>query len=239
MEQIKLKKLSKSGLAIALSALEGFSKPEVRLEQYPTDSEVAASVIWNAYQLGDINGKEVVDLGCGSGILGIGALLLGAKKVSFVDINPEAIDKARKNANRVKSEGSASFYGCPVERFSEKGEVIVMNPPFGTKSEHADREFLIKAFHSAPTIYSFHKTSTKLFVESIAKDSGLVISHRWDFSFPLKASLPFHRRRIHNIAVSCFRFVREEKDGTSIGQKKRNPGLEKDIKCYGGTGAGH
>ena len=211
MEQIRLRKLSKSGLAIALSALGGFPKPEVRLEQYPTDSEVAASVIWSAYQLGDIKGKEVVDLGCGSGILGIGALLLGAKKVSFADISPEAIGKAGENAKRVKSEGSALFYECPVDGFSEKGDVIVMNPPFGTKSEHADREFLIKAFHSAPTIYSFHKTSTTLFVESIAKDSGFAISHRWDFSFPLKASLPFHRRRIHDIAVSCFRFVREEK----------------------------
>lgn len=39
----------------------------------------------------------VADIGCGSGILGIGAVLLGAKKVYAVDIDPLAVRAARSN----------------------------------------------------------------------------------------------------------------------------------------------
>lgn len=42
-------------------------------------------------------GARVTDLGCGSGILSIGAVRLGASKVHAFDIDPEAIDLTRKN----------------------------------------------------------------------------------------------------------------------------------------------
>jgi len=43
-------------------------------------------------------GKAVLDLGCGSGILGIGALLLGCERVKGCDIDPKSPDAARMNA---------------------------------------------------------------------------------------------------------------------------------------------
>ena len=43
-------------------------------------------------------GDRVLDLGCGSGILGIAALLLGAAHVTGVDIDPKAVDVAYENA---------------------------------------------------------------------------------------------------------------------------------------------
>lgn len=46
-----------------------------------------------------LEGVSVLDMGCGSGILGIGALLLGAKDVLAVDIDKNAVDIAVKNAN--------------------------------------------------------------------------------------------------------------------------------------------
>ena len=89
--------LSKSGLAIVLSKLEGFKEPKVRVEQYIMDSEIGAFVLWNAALLGDIKQKVSVDLGCGTGILGIGALILGAKMVYFVDSDQEALETAKEN----------------------------------------------------------------------------------------------------------------------------------------------
>ena len=93
---------SKSTLAIALSRLEDFSKPKVRQEQYLMDSEIGASMLWNACLLGDIGAKTIADLGCGTGILGIGALLLGAKQVIFVDSDEKALEIAKKNVLKVK-----------------------------------------------------------------------------------------------------------------------------------------
>lgn len=45
----------------------------------------------------DIDNKEVLDLGCGSGILSIGALLLGAKHVNMVDIDENSVKIAKEN----------------------------------------------------------------------------------------------------------------------------------------------
>jgi ribosomal protein L11 methyltransferase len=48
----------------------------------------------------DLQNKVVIDYGCGSGILGIAALLLGAKKVIAVDTDPQALAATLDNAQR-------------------------------------------------------------------------------------------------------------------------------------------
>lgn len=46
----------------------------------------------------DAKGKDVIDVGCGSGILGIAAAIEGAKSVYMCDIDEQAVESARKNA---------------------------------------------------------------------------------------------------------------------------------------------
>jgi putative methylase len=210
---------SKSSLAIALSRLKTFASPRPRLEQYPTDSEIAAEVLWHAYMLGDIDEKTIADLGCGTGVLGIGALLLGAKKVFFIDTDDEALAVLQQNleqAGLIGTPGSKSrrssgntgtheIINSDISLFDREVDVVLQNPPFGTRETHIDREFLKKAVSVAQVIYSFHKTSTRRFVESFAEDNGVSISASWDFSFPLKQTMPQHKRRIHRIDVTCFR----------------------------------
>lgn len=48
----------------------------------------------------DLSGKTVIDYGCGSGVLGIAALLLGAKQVIAVDNDPQALLASRDNTQR-------------------------------------------------------------------------------------------------------------------------------------------
>ena len=47
----------------------------------------------------DLAGYHVIDVGCGSGILSIAAIKLGAGKALGVDIDDESINKSRENAN--------------------------------------------------------------------------------------------------------------------------------------------
>ncbi len=46
----------------------------------------------------DLDGKRILDFGCGSGVLAIAALLLGAERVVCVDIDPQALTATRQNA---------------------------------------------------------------------------------------------------------------------------------------------
>lgn len=48
-------------------------------------------------ELMDVDGKDVIDVGCGSGILGIAAKIAGAKSVYMCDIDEQAVEFARKN----------------------------------------------------------------------------------------------------------------------------------------------
>ena len=209
---------SKSGLAVVLSRLKGFSEPKVREEQYLMDSEIGASVLWNSYLLGDIKGNIIADLGCGTGILGIGALLLGAEQVFFIDFDKKALKTAKDNFSKVKSEGyslgKVNFRCQEISKLEiKKGikvDAVIQNPPFGTKVRHNDIFFLEKALEIAPVVYSFHKSESKGFLELFSAKKNAKITHAWDFKLPLKASFAFHRRQIHRIDVSCFRFQIKE-----------------------------
>lgn len=44
--------------------------------------------------------REVIDYGCGSGVLGLAALLLGARSVAGIDTDPQALEASRENASR-------------------------------------------------------------------------------------------------------------------------------------------
>nr|WP_174506140.1 50S ribosomal protein L11 methyltransferase [Acinetobacter sp. Marseille-Q1620] len=78
----------------------------------------------------DLKDKTVIDYGCGSGILGVAALLLGAKKVYATDIDPQAVLATKQNAelNGVLD----NLYVALPEEFNEtfkdqKADVLVAN----------------------------------------------------------------------------------------------------------------
>jgi len=202
---------SKSSLAVLLSKLRVFEAPKLKSEQYTTDSEIAADVLWQAYYLGDINNKTIADLGSGTGILGLGALLLGAKKVFFVENDKNSIQTAKENLKfleeeiGIKLDKKAIFLNQNINNFNDKVDTVIQNPPFGTKQKHADKIFLEKAFSLARVIYSFHKLETEIFVNKISEDYGFEITHLWKFNFPIKATYSFHRKRIQRIKVGCWR----------------------------------
>ena len=202
--------ISKKQLAIVLSKLEGFREAKVRVEQYTTDSEIAADLLWNASILGDIEEKVIVDLGAGTGILGIGALLIGAKQVLFIESENSALEIAKENLELVKHliKGKSEFILKDIINFNQKADVVIQNPPFGTKSEHADKIFLEKAFETASIIYSFHKVSTDSFIEAFSRDKGFEITHFWQYKFPIKASFDFHTKKIHRIDVGLYRLAK-------------------------------
>jgi len=200
---------SKSQLAIALSRLAAFKTPKIGLEQYTTESEIAAEVLWNANMSGDIQDKTIADMGCGTGILGIGALMLGAKKVYFIDIDKDALEILRTNLASTGIKKGFEIIESDISGFPTEVDMVIQNPPFGTKEKHVDKTFLHKAFSLSDMIYSFHKTATAEFVTKLAKENCFELKGRWDFSYPLKQTMKQHSKRIQRIEVSAFKFVKK------------------------------
>jgi ribosomal protein L11 methyltransferase len=69
-----------------------------------------------------VSGRAVIDYGCGSGILGIAALKLGAAHVIAVDLDPQALLATRDNAIRNGVSSNIDVRGIDVE----------LNPSFCT-----------------------------------------------------------------------------------------------------------
>ncbi len=69
-------------------------------------------------------GESVIDFGCGSGILAIVALKLGAREAAGVDIDPQAVLAARANA--LQNQVAASFTGT-AERMRSAAGIVVAN----------------------------------------------------------------------------------------------------------------
>ena len=65
-------------------------------------------------------GKKALDLGCGSGILGIAALLLGCDRVQGCDIDPKAPEAAVRNA-ALNGIGGDRFTVCAGDVLSDEG----------------------------------------------------------------------------------------------------------------------
>ena len=208
--------MKKPELAILLSRLKSFSEPKLEQEQYSTDSQSASDILWHSFLLGDINKKTIADLGCGTGILGLGALLLGAEKCIFVDSDKDTIKTAKENLKLLEQETGkklndrAEFIISDISGFNKKVNTVLQNPPFGTKEEHADRIFLEKAIENAKVIYSFHKTPTLGYLSRFIKDRNAKITHFFRYNFPLKQTMSFHKSKIIRIDVTCLRIIRQD-----------------------------
>jgi ribosomal protein L11 methyltransferase len=62
-----------------------------------------------------LTGREVIDYGCGSGILGIAALKMGAAHVIAVDLDPQALLATRENAIRNGVSSAIEVQGVPAK----------------------------------------------------------------------------------------------------------------------------
>jgi putative methylase len=201
--------ITRAQLAITISKLKGFEEPDPAKEQYVTDSEIASQMLWNAYMLGDVKDKIVADLGCGTGILGLGALLLDAKWVIMVDIDRGAQEIARQNHDSLKERfglgENLTFVNSDIREYSKEVDTVIENPPFGVQNEHADRVFLEKAFEVGNAVYSLHKIESENFIRKLAGEHHFRLTNVWRFSLPLKKTMDFHTHRIERVAVGCFR----------------------------------
>ncbi|MCZ3364673.1 MULTISPECIES: METTL5 family protein [Methanobacterium] len=203
----------KRHLEMMLQQIPPHKSPKVHLEQYTTPSNIASDILWNAYSLGDIKDKKVIDLGCGTGIFAIGSVLLGAREVTGVDIDPGALEIARTQASKMGVEDDMEFISRDIQDFAGNADTVIQNPPFGaqkTKRKEADRIFMTKSMEIAPVVYSFHILETEPFVERFFNKLGGCITHKFSYSFPIPRTYHFHEKEKIDIDVIVLRIQKKE-----------------------------
>lgn len=208
MKTKKPKITKKRHLEMILQNIPSHKSPKVHLEQYTTPAHIAADVLWNAYSLGDIEGKKVIDLGCGTGIFAIGAALLGACKVKCVDIDRDAIEIAKEQATENEVLDAIEFFEDDVQNFLGEGDTVIQNPPFGAQKagkKNADRVFMKKALGSASVVYSFHIKETEEFIENYFMSLGGYVTHKFYYSFNIPKIYDFHKKDKISVDVLVFR----------------------------------
>ncbi|KAF3981800.1 MAG: 50S ribosomal protein L11 methyltransferase [Methylococcales symbiont of Hymedesmia sp. n. MRB-2018] len=74
----------------------------------------------------ELSNKTIIDYGCGSGILAIAALLLGAKQAHAIDIDPQAIEATHYNAEKNQVEDKLTCY--LAEQFNPfQADIVLAN----------------------------------------------------------------------------------------------------------------
>ncbi len=195
--------MKKVQLERMLQSLAPMPAPRPDIEQYPTPPGLAAEVVFAACGSGDVADRHVLDAGCGNGVLAIAAKLLGAAEVLGVDVDPRAIEVAELNARR--AEVDVTWLRSDISAVEGSFDTVLMNPPFGSQTRHADLPFLDKALNVASVIYSFHNAATEEFTRRRIASRGGRVTDRTLYEIPLAHAFPFPRADVRKISVVLLR----------------------------------
>jgi len=196
-----------------LQQIEGFDNPKILLEQYPTRPHIAACMLHTiASTFDDIENRFVADLGCGCGVLAIGSVMLGAGAVTGFDVDTDALEQFQENIADFEIDNidlvNADIGTLGDGSWDNKFEVVIMNPPFGTKhNKGLDVKFLQTGISMASrSVYSLHKTSTREHILKKAADWGVSAQVLAELRYDLPDTYKHHKKSSVDIHVDFIRF---------------------------------
>ncbi|WP_405306399.1 METTL5 family protein [Methanobrevibacter sp.] len=208
-----MKKITrKKHLEMRLQSIPSHPKPKVGLEQYTTPSIIASDLIWNAFSLGDIEDRNVIDLGCGTGVFAIASSLMGANSSVGVDIDEDSVRLAIDVKDKLNV-GNADFIVSDICEFDWDCDVdtVFQNPPFGSQRKAdsgQDLKFVRRAVDLNPDVlYSFHMASTQDFLIKYYEENNLEITHIFRYNFPIPKIYDFHTKEKQDVDVIVIRAI--------------------------------
>lgn len=196
------------------------TSPIPNLEQYMTPAPIAADILFTAYHWGDIEGKTVVDLGCGTGTFAVGAAYMGAQEVYGIDVDKTIISIARQHA---RSKNLPIHYQVKdVTTVKTMCDTVLMNPPFGAQksNQNADRRFIEKGFEIATVIYSLHLKKTIPFIEKMIHALHGELTYQKDYEFPIKWMFQFHEKEVMKYKVTLLRILTHHQEPFNMREPK-------------------
>ena len=199
-------------IEMLLSSLSPHPRPKLKFETYTLDAKSASYVLVTAgYTYDDVIGKRVIDLGCGTGILAIGAALMGANYTVGVDIDQDSIQVAKKNASSLGVD--VHYVTGDIEAIHKSFDTALMNPPFGSWSRGADVRFLKKALNISAITYTLHKRSptNRRFLTNIISSEKKIVDRIFELELSLPPTFTFHKKKKYLVKVDLYRIKNVER----------------------------
>ncbi|MGZ4863369.1 MAG: METTL5 family protein [Halobacteriota archaeon] len=187
-------------LEITLEQAKVFDSPSAELEQYCTPATIAARLLHFAFLRGDIACKRVADLGCGTGVLALGAALLGGFATG-VDSDYLALEIARDNAKAL--DVAVTWVKSDIGSFDGTYDTVVMNPPFGAQKRRSDRPFLRKALDVGQVIYLLHNAVVNGFVRHFVEPHR--VTDAISVKLPIAHTFKFHKEEVRYVDAIIYR----------------------------------
>ena len=193
-----------------LSGLEQLQSQSVELEQYATDGDLAARWLNDISSFGDLREEcTVADLGAGNGILGLGALALGAGRTILIDADKAACDTAQYNADKMGFTDSVEVIQASIGTDSieiDSANVVISNPPWGRQSPRADRPFLDAILSARLPSHLMHSAEAS-HIEPAFKEQGWSVERYGEADFALPAAYSHHSRERGKTRAAFWRLI--------------------------------
>lgn len=216
----------KLDLELMLSKVRPHPNPTPSLEQYTISAQAAATMLYiAAYSNGDIVEKNVLDLGCGTGRLALGATFLGAKSATGIDIDKTAARTALQNAIKTNLDEKTQWIAGDIDAIHGNFDTVLQNPPFGVQRRGADRKFILKALECGAVVYSLHKrpgedsmlmkklkatsqcaiaVSSSPFIKRFVEENGGEIEAVYALLMTIPHMFSFHTEKKHDFVVDLY-----------------------------------
>lgn len=150
-----------------IEGIEIYIDPDV----YPSQKFRTTSFLLNNLEI-FFKDKKVCDMGCGPGIVGLYAMIHGAKQVVQADINPHAVENAIKNnkfhkftENQIQTRLSDCFDNIESQIF----DLIIFNVPFHCENVEIDNPLKLAFFDPEFSTSRKFLTQAKLYSDSETK----------------------------------------------------------------------
>lgn len=150
--------------------------------------DYGSRLLLETYLKNDKDSKDVLDVGCGYGFLGIMIGLINKANVDMIDVNKRAVHLTNRNIKRYKDFKGQAFISDAYENVTKKYDVVITNPPIRVGKEklleillgacehlkeNGTLYFVIRKDQGALSIKKVLEESKK--VELLEKDKGFFI----------------------------------------------------------------
>eukprot|EP00834_Sanchytrium_tribonematis_P008373 NODE_960_length_2883_cov_0.478807.p3 type:complete len:201 gc:universal NODE_960_length_2883_cov_0.478807:562-1164(+) len=198
--------MKRKQLLSIIQQIDPFEKPIIELEQYSTPADIAVDIVNHA----QVENKTILDLGCGTGMLSICALLLDAKHVYAVDVDENALEILQYNVDEfIEDLSLITIINSDVQNIPTiEADICICNPPFGTRQSGIDKLFIKKGMEMCQEMYSLHKSTTRQHLIDYCASINCKCKVLAQIHYNLDATYKFHKNKSKNIQVDLLQITR-------------------------------